>query len=87
MDPRSTDCKADALTTTPSRLNLVQFANLRYHFIPFRRDVTNDAISSDKAMPDFSLLYDKIAKGFFISLRDQRCLTLKVLSTADVCGG
>ena len=35
-------------------------------------------------MPDFSLFYDKIGKGFSISLQDQRCLTLKILTTADV---
>ena len=68
-------------------LKLAQFANLRYHFTPFRRDVTYDAIWSDKSMPDFSLLCNKIAKGFSIFLRDQRCLTLKVLSTVNVCGG
>ena len=68
-------------------LKLVQFANLRYHFTLFRRDVAYDAIWSDKSMPDFSLLYDKIAKGFAISLRDRRCLTLNVLSTVDICGG
>ena len=62
-------------------------ANLRYHFSPFQRDVAYDAIRSDKSMPDFPLLYAKIAKGFSISLRDQRCLILKVLSTVDVCGG
>ena len=56
-------------------LNLIQFTNLRYHFTPFQVDVAYD----------FSLLYDKIAKGFSISLRDQRCLTLKVLSTVDIC--
>ena len=57
-------------------LNLVQFANLRYHIIPFRRDAAYDAIYFDKSMPDFSLLYDEIGKGFSVSLRDQRCLTL-----------
>ena len=68
-------------------LKLVQFANLRYHFTPFRRDGAYNAIWSDKSMPDFSLFYGKIAKDFSISLRDQRCLTLKVLSTVDLCGG
>ena len=61
--------------------------NLRYHFSPFQRDVAYDAIRSDKSMPDFPLLYAKIAKGFSILLHDQRCLTLNVLSTVDVCGG
>ena len=45
-------------------------ADLRYHFSPFRRDVAYDAISSDKSMPDFPLLYAKIAKVFSIFLRD-----------------
>ena len=38
-------------------------------------------------MPDFPLLYAKISKDFSISLRGQRCLTLKVVSTVDVHGG
>ena len=62
-------------------------ANFQYRVTPFLRDVTYDAIWSDKLMPDFSLLYAKIAKGFSIFLRDQRYPTLKVLSTVDVCGG
>ena len=78
-------CNIHVFTTAISKISSI--ANLRYHLIPFRRDVTCVAIWSDKSMPDFPLLYAKIAKGFSIFLRDQRCLTLKVLSTVDVCGG
>ena len=78
-------CKIHVFTTTNPKI--CSITNLRYHYTLFQIDVAYDAIYSDTTTPDLSLLYDKIAEGFSIFLRDQRCLTLKVLSTVDVCGG
>ena len=73
-------CEIHVFTTAIPKISSIA-NNLRYHVTSFRRDVAYDA-----TMPHFFLLYAKIAKGFSFSLRDQRCLTMNVLSTVDVCG-